>query len=183
MGRWKPIKLEDLSEDTRRVYDILNDESDLACVLIGTGYLAELLASTIKVGFIESSISESLLDPQRGAVGGFATRADLAYCLGLIGKDVYQDLIKVAEVRNIFAHNHLALSFADCAVRKICDELKAWRFMLLGENEEVTADPTLEQIQMRARNQFKLSVVFVGMRIHVDALSRKLQCERKANAV
>ncbi len=73
MGRWKPIKLEDLTQDTRRVYDILNEESDLACVLIGTSYLAELLASTIKVGFIESSVSENLLDPQRGAVGGFAT--------------------------------------------------------------------------------------------------------------
>jgi hypothetical protein len=86
MKGWQPIKLEDLSQDTKAVFETLNEGSDLACVLIGTSYLAELLASTIDVSFVESSVSEKLLDPQRGAIGGFATRADLAYCLGLISK-------------------------------------------------------------------------------------------------
>jgi DNA-binding MltR family transcriptional regulator len=178
MKRWQPLKLEDLSEDTRKVYDILNRESDFACVLIGTSYLAELLASAINVSFIESSVSEKLLDPQRGAVGGFATRADLAYCLGLISKNVYQDLIRVAEIRNMFAHKHLALDFGDSTIRKTCEELQAWRFVLLGEKEEVPAEPSPKQIQMRARNQFKLSVVFVSSRIHVDALSKRAQSKK-----
>ncbi|HOE18860.1 MAG TPA: hypothetical protein PLX02_14300 [Syntrophorhabdaceae bacterium] len=175
MKRWQPLKLGDLSEDTKAVFETLNDGSDLACVLIGTSYLAELLASAIKVSFIESSISEKLLDPQRGAVGGFATRADLAHCLGLINKDIYQDLIRIAEIRNMFAHKHLALDFGDGDVRKTCDELKAWRFVLLGEEEEFPVEPTPRQIQMRARNLFKLSAVFIGSRIHVDALSKEAQ--------
>ena len=182
MKRWQPLKLEDLSEDTKAVFETLNEGSDLACVLIGTSYLPELLASAIKVSFIESSVSEKLLDPQRGAVGGFATRADLAYCLGLINKTVYQDLIRVAEIRNMFAHKHLALDFGDSAVRKACDELQAWRPVLLGEEEEVPVEPTPRQIQMRARNQFKLSVVFMGSRIHVDALSKRTQ-GKKAKTV
>ena len=98
MKHWKPIKLEELSKDTQKVYDVLNRESDLACVLIGTSYLAELLASALTEKFAKTSIAEKLLDPQRGAVGGFATRADLAYCLGFIRKPVYQDLIKIAEL-------------------------------------------------------------------------------------
>jgi DNA-binding MltR family transcriptional regulator len=171
--RWRPLKLEELSEDTKKVYDILNQESDLACVLIGTSYLAELLASTIKVSFIESSVSEKILDPQRGAVGGFATRADLAYCLGLIGKSAYQDLIKVAEIRNLFAHKHLALDFADSTVRKACEELQAWRLLPWGEEEELQIEASQEQIRVRARNQFNVSVVLLGSRIHVDAFSKR----------
>lgn len=182
MKRWKPIKLKDLSGDTKAVYETLNEGSDLACVLIGTSYLAELLASALKVSFIESDTSEKLLDPQRGAIGGFATRADLAYCLCLISKPVYQDLIKVAEIRNIFAHKHIALDFGEISVRNTCDELQSWRFILHGEDEETPIEPTSEQIRMRARNQFKLSVVFMGMRIHVDALSKEVQ-SKKAKTV
>lgn len=51
MKGWKPINLDDLSEDTKKVYEVLNNESDMACVLIGTSYLSELLANLIKVSF------------------------------------------------------------------------------------------------------------------------------------
>lgn len=173
MKNWRPLKLEELSEDTQKVYDILNQESDLACVLIGTSYLAELLASTIKVSFIETSISEKILDPQRGAIGGFASRADLAYCLGIIGKSTYQDLIKVAEIRNLFAHKHLALDFGDTTISKACEGLQAWRVLLLGEEEELPIEIPLEQMRMRARNRFNMSIILLGSRIHVDALSKR----------
>ena len=178
MKRWQPIKLTDLSGDTKAVYETLNEGSDLACVLIGTSYLAELLASTLKVSLIKSSISEKLLDPQRGAIGGFATRADLAYCLHLISKPVYQDLIKVAEIRNRFAHKHIALDFGEFSVRNACGELQSWRFIMRGEDEESPIEPTPEQIRMRARNQFKLSIVFMSMRIHLDALSKEVQSKK-----
>lgn len=175
MKHWQALKLEDLSEDTKAVFETLNEGSDLACVLIGTSYLAELLASAIKESFIESSISEKLLDPQSGAVGGLATRADLAYCLGIIDKAVYQDIIKVSEIRNMFAHKHFALDFGESAVRKACDELQTLRLVLLNEEEEVTVESTPRQLRMRARNQFKLSVVFIGSRLHVDALGKMAQ--------
>jgi DNA-binding MltR family transcriptional regulator len=103
----------------------------------------------------------------------------LAYCLGLINKAVYQDIIRVAEIRNMFAHKHLALDFGDNTVGKACDELQAWRLVLLGEEEEVPVDPTPRQRQMRARNQFKLSVVLMGTRIHVDALSKRVQSKKE----
>ena len=170
---WRPLKLEELSGDTQKVYHALNEESDLACVLIGTSYLAELLASTLKVSFIETSVSEKILDPQRGAVGGFVTRADIAYCLRLIDKSAYQDIIKLAEIRNLFAHKHVALDFGDATIRKACEELQSWRILLLGEKEELPIDATEEQMRVRARNQFNMSVVLLGSRIHIHALSKR----------
>lgn len=178
MKRWQPIKLENLSKDTQKVYDVLNESSDIACVLIGTSYLAELIASAIKVAFIDSSISEKLLDPQRGAVGGFVTRSDLAYCLGLINKNIYQDLIKIAEIRNMFAHKHLALNFGVETIRKKCEELKAWRTLQFGK-EDINASLSSEQLHILARNQFNISVTLNGSRIHVDALSKKAQNKKR----
>ncbi len=173
MKQWKPLKLEELSEDTKKVYEVLNDESDLACVMIGTSYLAELLATILKVLFIETNVSEKILDPKRGAVGGFVTRADLAYCLGLIHKSAYQDLIKIAEIRNQFAHRHFALDFSETTVRKSCDELQAWRVLLLGKDGDLSDELTLGHAPTRARIQFNTSVVLLGTRIHLDALSKK----------
>jgi DNA-binding MltR family transcriptional regulator len=125
------------------------------------------------VSFIETRISEKILDPQRGAIGGFASRADLAYCLGLIGKNDYQDLIKVAEIRIFFAHKHLALDFGDTTVREGCEGLQAWRVLLLGEEEELPIEITQEQMRVRARNRFNMSVILLGSRIHVNALSKR----------
>jgi len=177
MKRWKPINIEELSSDTKKVFDVLNDESDLACVLIGTGYLSELLTNLIEVSFIETSISGKLLDPQGGAIGQFATRADLAYCLDLINKNVYQDLGIVAEIRNMFAHKHLALDFSDSIVRNNCEKLKAWR--ILQAEEEESAELSQEQMRVQARNQFNFSVILIGQRMHLNVLSKKKQLKKQ----
>lgn len=171
MKRWKPVNLEELSGDTQKVFDVLNAESDLACVLIGTSYLYELLANIVEVSFIETSISGKLLDPQGGAIGQFATRADLVYCLGLINKGVYQDLARIAIIRNMFAHKHIALDFGNDTVRNRCGELEAWR--ILQDEEDEQAEPLQEQLRILARNQFNLSVIFLGSRLHVDALGKR----------
>lgn len=166
MKRWKPINLEELSGDTQKVFDVLNNESDLACVLIGTSYLSELLANIIQTSFIETSISGKLLDPQNGAIGQLATRADLAYCLGLLNKSIYQDIMRVGAIRNLFAHKHIALDFNDNTVRGQCGELQAWR--VLQDKEDDLGELSQEKLRMFARNQFNLSVILIGSRIHVD---------------
>ena len=173
MKSWKPINIEELTGDTKKVFDVLNDESDLACVLIGSSYLSELLANIIEVNFIKTSISGKLLDPQGGAIGQFAVRADLAYCLGLINKSYYQDLRLISAIRNMFAHKHLTLDFSDEIVREKCEKFKAWRILQHGEEE--FAELTKEQMRIQARNKFNLSVTIIGQRIHVNVVSKKKQ--------
>ena len=79
--------------------------------------------------FLKSTVADKLLD-ESGAVGNFAARADLAYCLGLVKKEHYQDLNWVAQIRNQFAHMHLQLDFADLKVRELCGKLNEWKVVL-----------------------------------------------------
>ena len=81
-----PIKIEELKEDIQKVYDVLNHESDLACVLIGNSYLSELLVTAIMTVLRKSNVTKNILKPDRGAIGGFKSRADFDYCLKLINK-------------------------------------------------------------------------------------------------
>lgn len=173
MKSWKPINIDKLTEDTKKVFDVLNDESDLACVLIGTSYLSELLANIIEKSFIKTSISSKLLNPQDGVIGQFAARADLARCLGLINKSYYQDLGFISTIRNMFAHKHLTLDFSDKIVIENCEKLKAWRILQHGE-EEFT-ELTKEQMRVQARNKFNLSIAIIGQKLHVDVLSKDKQ--------
>ena len=76
----------------------------------------------------------------------------------------------------MFAHKHVALDFSDSVVRNNCKKLKAWR-ILQGEEEE-SAELTQEQMRVQARNQFNLSVILIGQRIHLNVLSKKKQLKK-----
>jgi DNA-binding MltR family transcriptional regulator len=137
MTKYKTPQVENLSEESRHLYDVINDESDIACVLIGTSYLDQTLASLLERNFIESQIGAKLLNPNGGALGTFNGRADLAYCLGLISKSFYANLCKVAEIRNKFAHRHLLLTLADT---EIVTSMDALTFPTVAESIAIDED-------------------------------------------
>jgi hypothetical protein len=79
-------------------------------VVISVAYLEQMLATLLSQFFIEGETSAAMLHIN-GALGSLKAKSDLAYCLGLIPKAAYQMLIVLGEIRNTFAHSHLALSF------------------------------------------------------------------------
>lgn len=115
--------IETLSRESQGLYDAVNDERDLPCVLISTSFLDQCLASMLERFFINSSTAKSMLDPRGGSLGTFLARADLCYCLGLIPKGLFQNLRTVGEIRNLFAHSYLSLSFDDSKVATLCESL------------------------------------------------------------
>lgn len=115
-------EIEKLREESKALYDAVNEEPDLPCVLISTSYIDQCLASLLKQSFTEGDTANRLLD-SRGILGTFMARADLCYCLKIITKELYNNLRKIAEIRNIFAHNYLSTSFDDPKVKKLCEEI------------------------------------------------------------
>ncbi|MBO3759478.1 hypothetical protein [Ciceribacter sp. L1K22] len=115
MAKIAKIPVEQLSEETARLYDALNDEKDLAVILIGTGFLDACLKSLLEAHFLDGSTSERLLQPS-GAIGGFRARTDLCYVLGLIPKSAHGNLVTLGEIRNRVAHHHLDMDFSDAAI-------------------------------------------------------------------
>ncbi len=57
----------------------------------------------------------------------------MAYCLGLIGKEVFENLKGLGQIRNRFAHSHLSIEFDDAEVLALC---KGLVFPRAGENED-----------------------------------------------
>lgn len=90
--------------------------------------LGELLASFL----VDQKQSHDLL---HGILNNFATRINLAYCLGLISPDEYADLHTMREIRNYFAHGKEGSSFNDKYVTDLCDKLITIRKNPLYEEE------------------------------------------------
>jgi hypothetical protein len=57
----KPIpEGEQLSDESKHLYDVLNNESDVACILIASSYLDYVLASLLKRHLIKSGLVKKL---------------------------------------------------------------------------------------------------------------------------
>lgn len=158
MGLRKAVPVEQLSADTRHLFDVLNKQADLPCVVVGAAFLDAALKALLAKKLLRSSTADKLLN-EDGALGNFVARADLAYCLDLVDKQQYQDL-----------NRHLQLDFADQKVRELCGNLNEWKVILHGGDEDDTFEQTQEQLTTTARNQFNLSVAFLANRLLLTAL-------------
>ena len=169
-------EVETLSEESKHLYEILNSESDLACVLIATSYLDYALASLLKRYFIETSIVSKLLDPPSGALSTFASRSDLAYSLGLIPKGLYQNLQTIGKIRNTFAHSYLSTRIDDSEIAKLVDTLippTIHQSVIVQADNAKHSGTALFLRNESYRDEFNLIVVFMLNRLLLTGLATK----------
>jgi DNA-binding MltR family transcriptional regulator len=163
MADLTPFKTpEDLSPETKQLYEVLNKEPDLPCVLLSAAFVDHCLASLLQSYLVDDKKSIGLLQPGRG-LGEFSTRRNLCYCLGLITQELNDDLAQIGSVRNLFAHEFFSLGFADQRIIHKCNKLKADG--LIPHFEELSGPPLV------ARARFTFAVVIAAGRLILTALS------------
>ena len=165
--------IEKLSSESRKLFNILNDEVDLHVILIGTSFLDISLASILKKYFIQDQISKKLL---RGALGRFTSRAEACFALGLIEESLYNDLIIIAKIRNRIAHYRMTLTFETKDIQNLCNQLnyvKSLEYVTSFDLESAGQSSRLADLMVGARNQFILSVVIISQRLLLIGLGIK----------
>lgn len=167
MGKRTILPVENLSADTEKFFDVLNKSSDLGVVLVATSYLDASLGALLHKFLITSSISDKLLDVRGGPLGTFSARSDAAYALALIERPLYQDLVKIAEIRNEFAHHHLEHDFQAPVVSELCSKLGYVESLRDGVSDRSLI---LEQFMAGARNRFVTTVVMLSQRLLIRGL-------------
>lgn len=171
----KPVKIENLSKEAQKLYDVINKENDLACVLIGASYLEKVLATILERYFIDTKVSAKLLDSLNGALGTFSSRADICYCLGLIPKGFYKNMCTIGEIRNLFAHNHLLLGFSNNEISRLVDSLvfpRAEGIIVENGKSRESKEP-FSQFKKNSREKF--NVILTLMISHVISIGYQTQ--------
>ena len=166
MTKRKVLPIEQLSNESQKLYDILNNEKDFTVVLVATSFLDACLGSILNNKLIDSCVSKELLGT-RGILGNFSSRTDLCYALGLIHKLLYKDLRKIAEIRNEFAHYHLELTFESEEIEKKCNEL----LYVASYKLDSTKESAFAHILHDSRSKFILTTVMITQRLLMKGLS------------
>jgi DNA-binding MltR family transcriptional regulator len=106
--------------------ETLSKESDRGATLMAAAYIDDKLAELIKKYLIKDrkKILDSLFN-FNGAVGTFSSRANLAYCLGLIPENIYDDINTLRNIRNVFAHESSFLTFESEKIKPLCHTFKS----------------------------------------------------------
>ena len=170
MARQQIPQIEQLSAESKELFEVLNKADDISAILVATSFLDLSLASILKRKLLDNSATDRLLDTRAGALGSFVARANACYALGLLGKPIYRDLLKIAEIRNMIAHHHLSLSFKAEGIAKLCGELSYVSSLRDGSSGE----PLLSVKWMNTpRNQFVLTAVMISQRLLLIGLSVK----------
>lgn len=89
----------------------------------------------------DKAIHNELFQPT-GALGNYAVKLRLAYMLGWFGKDIYNDLKIVGQIRNRFAHDINATDFSDQKISAWLKNMKVYKLIshLRKQTENRTRD-------------------------------------------
>lgn len=125
MTRRTPTSAEDLRAEARAVLNPLAERPDRDAVIVGVGYLDDVLGRLLAAFFVADTEErcEGLFAPQ-GVLGTFGARCTVAYAAGLIGPAMLTDLRKLGRIRNEFAHEWKEVDFKLAEVEQRCQDLR-----------------------------------------------------------
>ena len=95
-------------------------ESIRGVVLVAAAHIDELLEKLLLAYFIQDSKVPRRFLSYPGACSALSSRCDLAYCLGLVGTELYADIRAIAKIRNEFAHTSKGATFEKANISDLC---------------------------------------------------------------
>jgi len=138
------------TEEWKRFRDVLGGESDRGCALIGMAFLDDQLAKLLggyltvdRRGYTELLGSES----RPGSLGTLGVRIAAAHAIGLIDRDIRDEIRSLSVIRNRFAHD-IYISFEDAKVSARCSKLAFGRNEV-SANEEAPSSRRLFESSTR----------------------------------
>ncbi|PNH95079.1 hypothetical protein [Vibrio diazotrophicus] len=123
-----PSEIRDIAHNITAFREVLIQESDRGCALMAVAYIDELLIGLLKSHFVDDDTVSKRVLGSGGSLDSFASRVDMAYLLGLLPKNVVNDLNILRKIRNDFAHVSKPMSFEDDGLRSRCFALQVMPF-------------------------------------------------------
>ena len=132
--------------DYQKIVRLYHEESDRAAAVLAGSFLEGFLAKFLR-HFLTKEPEVDKLFEAYGPFNTFAARADSSFAIGLIHRDVWEDLRLIRRVRNHFAHHPIETSFTASPVRDWCANLSTAQLKHDDRGgEHVVSDPRLQYL-------------------------------------
>jgi len=168
MGKKTKYDLTTLIRQNKKLFEALNSSNDLSCILIGASYLDESLGALLHEFSIESSVTDKIIYDNSSILSTLSSKTDITYVLGLVSKDNYNDLRKIAEIRNMVAHSHLSKDFSNEEVIASCGQLNYWKILQSDNENEKDKLFSSNKPREMAKNKWKFTVALLSQEILVN---------------
>jgi len=93
-----------LTDDVARLVEDFSRETDRGVALLGAAFLDDALNLMLRAALVDDADAVNRLIGPGRPLETFGACTHLAYCMGLIGPDLYADINLIREIRNDFAH-------------------------------------------------------------------------------
>jgi DNA-binding MltR family transcriptional regulator len=100
-----------------------NRESDRAAGILAGSFVEHFLKNLLRGFLAKDAIVDELFDNAFAPLASFSARAKLCFALGLIPKNLLNDLDIIRDIRNHFAHHPADTSFENPEVARLCSHL------------------------------------------------------------
>jgi hypothetical protein len=146
--------------------DFYRNESDRGAVILASSHLDYFLGECIKWFLIDEPSIEKELFQTYKPLSSFSGKISMAFALGLITKEMRENLNHIRKIRNYFAHHPFETSFNISPVRDWCSN-----FSILETVENQTYNHAQDQSDLRERFLFVVGLVALG--IHSITISQQ----------
>ena len=102
----------------------LLSESDRGSVLMAAAFLENKISHLLKSYMVYNETIQKKIFEGTGALATFSSKIDMSFLLGLIPKNIYNDLGVLRKLRNDFAHNAKSITFQTDYIKDRCKNLK-----------------------------------------------------------
>lgn len=107
-------------EEFKNFRHSLSEESDRGCALMAAAFIEEKLGELLHAFCVDNKKIYERLFENNGALATFSSKIDLALLLGLIPKNIFDDLQLLRKIRNDFAHNASFITFESNPTKERC---------------------------------------------------------------
>ena len=140
----------------------MSEQSDRGAAIVAFAYLDDLLRKVIQSRLHNykhkgEDIWKTMFTGA-GPLATFSARRRLALMLGIIGLETYDDLGRLSQIRNEFAHRRSRRTFKSQRIRDLCEALK----IPIRKKLESLDEPTLpESVVSKSRLTYLNTIMYL----------------------
>ena len=159
-----PESPDELESWAAQYFDSIKAESDRGCVLVAAAFLDEALELLLRSQMSkDANIIKRSIEPLFTGLGplkSFWSKTEVCFALGLVPAYEHADLMRIRNLRNLFAHSYTNATFGDSTVVQIVSELKHFGLKQLPPADTEKTKPDY------VRNRFMLAAAWVAGSVH-----------------
>lgn len=158
------VKYSEFREFHNEFIQEMQAPSERGFVILGVAYLDEALKQLLAAFLLEDvGRKEEFLDGEgNGPLGTLHSRIRATYLLGLISEEEYEDLERLREIRNQYAHALHGVTLDNDYIRQKVDALGVWRQLYDVRPAPSVTVATYLLDDISSREVIQLTIVFLA---------------------